>query len=124
MIRTQREWGGEWRLGDCVLVDFLLCTITFMASFRNNFQDRSSQAAFRTTFRVTGIYRKARTEQALKRVLEGFSVLVSDFTEVSRIFFLEFLHKKTFKSCENHQRSFNKYCFACFFLCNLVTLSL
>jgi hypothetical protein len=38
-------------------VDFLQCT--FMVGFRNNFQDH--QAAFETTFRVTGRYRKAGT---------------------------------------------------------------
>jgi hypothetical protein len=42
---------------------------------------------------------------------EGFLQLVNDFTEASRNFNLGFLHKKTAKICENHQRSFKKYCF-------------
>ncbi len=43
--------------------------------------------------------------------LEGFSQLVCDFIEASRNFILHFLHKKTAKNCENHQRSLKKYCF-------------
>jgi hypothetical protein len=45
-------------------------------------------------------------EQASWRVLlERFSQLVSDFIDASRNFILKFLHKKTAKNCENHQRS-------------------
>jgi hypothetical protein len=39
-------------------------------------------------------------------LLEGFSQLVSDFMETSRNFILDFLHKKTDKNCESHERSF------------------
>jgi hypothetical protein len=47
-----------------------------------------------------------KPEQALcKGLLEVFSQLVS------RNFKLDFLYKKTAKNCENHQRSFKKYCF-------------
>ncbi len=53
-----------------------------------------------------------KPKQALWRgLLEGISQLVSDFIEASRNFILNFLHKKTTENCENHKRSFKKYCF-------------
>jgi len=61
-----------------------------------------SQAAFGTTFRVAGCYRKAG-----KRIQQ----LVSDFVEASRKFILDFLHKMTPKNFENHQHTFEKYYF-------------
>ncbi len=81
---------------------------TFIASFRNNFQDHrrvtvqllETQAAIR------------KPEQALWRgLLVGISQIVSDFIEASRNFDSVFLHKKTTKNYENHQRPFKKYCF-------------
>jgi hypothetical protein len=47
-------------------------------------------------------------------LLGGFSSLVSDFshfTEASRNFLLDFLHKKTGENFENNQRLSKKYCF-------------
>jgi hypothetical protein len=48
-------------------------------------QSSGPQAAFGTTFKVTGEYWKAGTS-SLKRVTGGFSKLVSDFIEASRSF--------------------------------------
>ncbi len=53
-----------------------------------------------------------KPEQAVWReLLEEFSQLVSDFIEASRNLIWAFLHKKTEKRCENHQRSHKKYCY-------------
>jgi hypothetical protein len=67
-----------------------------------------SKAGFGTTFKGTASYQKAGT-RSLKRVT-GISQLVNDFIE-SRNFILDFLDKKTTENCENHKRSFKKYCF-------------
>jgi hypothetical protein len=64
-----------------------------------------SQAAFGTTFRVTGGYRKAETS-FLNRVPEGFLQLVCDFIEASRNIIIDLLHKKRAKNSENHQGLF------------------
>jgi hypothetical protein len=73
------------------LVDFF----TFIDGFRNNFS--GSQAGFEKTFRDVGGYQKAGTN-SLKRVTgKRISQIVSDFTEASRSFILDFLHKKTTK---------------------------
>jgi hypothetical protein len=69
-----------------------------------------SWPVLRTTFRVTGGYKKAGTSSP-KGLLEGFSQLVSNFTDASTNFFLDFLHKKTAKNSENHKRSFKKIFF-------------
>ncbi len=56
-------------------------------------------------------YQKAGTS-SLERVTGiGISQLVSDFIEANRNFNLDFLYKKTTNNCENHKRSFKKYCF-------------
>ena len=75
-------------------------------------QFSGSQAGYGTTTvpRDTGGYQKAGTN-SLNRVTGRNSQLVSDFIEASRNFDLDFLHKKTTKNYENHQRSFKKYCF-------------
>jgi hypothetical protein len=63
--------------------------------------------AFRSTFTVTGGYRKTGTS-FLDRVT---AVTGRIFTEGGRNLILDFLHKKTAKNCENHQSSKNKYRF-------------
>jgi hypothetical protein len=55
-------------------------------------QFSGSQAAFGTTFRVTGEYWKAGTS-SIQRVTGGFSKFVSDFIEASKSF-SRFLHKR------------------------------
>jgi hypothetical protein len=67
-------------------------------------QCSGSQAAFQTTFRITGGYRKARTS-FLTGLLEGFSQLVSDFIEASKNIILAFLPNKTAKNCDSHDPS-------------------
>ncbi len=53
-----------------------------------------------------------KPKQALwSGLLEGISQLVSDFIEASRNCILDLLHKKTTENCENHKRSFKKFCF-------------
>jgi hypothetical protein len=70
--------------------DFFQCT--FIAGFQNNFQDHR---------RVTE--QLLETQAAIESSLK--SVTRRNFT----IFY--FLSKKTTKNCENHRRSFKKYCF-------------
>jgi hypothetical protein len=83
-------------------------------------QFSGSQAGYGTTFRSTGGYQKAGTS-SLRGLLEGSLQLVSDFIGARRNIDLDFLHKKTTKKFENHQRSFN---FRTFKNINLVTLTL
>jgi hypothetical protein len=65
-----------------------------MLFFLSRLYGMESQAGFGTTFKAQADIRKP--EQALGRgLLEGISQLVSDFIEASRIFILDFLHKKT-----------------------------
>ncbi len=68
------------------LVNFVQCT--FIASFRNNFQDH--RRVTEQLLETQAVIRKP--EQG---ILELISQLVSDFIEVSRTFNLDFLHKKT-----------------------------
>jgi len=52
------------------------------------------------------------TEKTLWRgLLKGFSQFVSNFIEAGRNLILDLLYKKTANNCENHHRSFKKYCF-------------
>ncbi len=57
-----------------------------------------------------GSYQKSGTS-SLKRVTERNFPICKWFLEASRNFILDFLHKKTTENCENHKRSFKKYCF-------------
>jgi hypothetical protein len=57
-----------------------------------------SQAAFRTTFSVTGDYLKAGTS-----FLKVFG-FINDFKEASRNLIFDFLHRKAAKYCKNYQR--------------------
>jgi hypothetical protein len=66
-------------------------------------QFSESQAAFGTTFRVTGGNLKSGTS-FLKRVTGMISEIVSNFNEASININFSFLHKKGAKYCKNHQR--------------------
>jgi len=61
-----------------------------------------SQAAYGTTFTVTGGYQKVGTSFLKRANMEGFSQLVSDIIEVSRNFIFEFLHKTTAKNVKTN----------------------
>jgi hypothetical protein len=76
-------------------------------SHGDNVQD---EAAFGRTLESQAAIRN-REEDSCRGLLEGFSKLVSDLMEASRNFILDFLHMKTIKYCEYHQRSYKKYCF-------------
>jgi hypothetical protein len=88
------------------LVNFFQCT--FIASFRNNFQDHSRDTE--QFLETKGGYQKAGTS-SLKGVTGVISQLVSDFIEASRNIIFDFLYKKATKNYENHKRSFKKYSF-------------
>jgi hypothetical protein len=94
------------------LLSFALIGQLFLVYIHSRLSEQfsESQAGFGTTFKGTGGYQKAGTN-SMKRLLEGISQLGSDFIEASRNFILDFLHKKTTENCENHNRSFKKYCF-------------
>ncbi len=73
--------------------------------FRNKIL--GSQAAFGTTFRVTGSYQKDGTS-SLKRVTGSIFQLVSDFIEIGRNFLLDFFTKrqpKIVKTISAHSKS-------------------
>jgi hypothetical protein len=61
-----------------------------------------SQAAFGTTFRVTGGYRKAGTS-FMKRVTGRIFTKV--LKRINQKLYLDFLHKEAAKNCKNYQRS-------------------
>jgi hypothetical protein len=63
-------------------------------------QFSGSQAAFETTFKITGDYRKAG-KSFLKKLLGRISQLVIEVIEANRNFGLYVFHKKTAKSCKN-----------------------
>ncbi len=68
--------------------------------------------AFWTTVKVTDRNQKSR-KSYLKAVTGRIFIITvaSTLIKVSRNIFLDFLHKKSAINCENHQRSFKKYCF-------------
>ncbi len=70
-------------------------------------QFSGSQAAFETTF--LSHMRLSESRIMLPELGHWFFTEVN-FIEASKSFSLNFLHKKTAKSCENHQSSFKKYC--------------
>ena len=85
------------------LVNFFWCT--FIAGFRNNFQNH--RRVSEQLLKAQAVIREPE-KSSLKRVTGR---KVSNFIEASRNFILDFLYKKTTKNCENHKSSFEKYCF-------------
>ncbi len=69
---------------------------TFMAGFRNKFQSHRRPSESRNKLHEEGYWKY---------------FLLKFLIESTRHFILDFLHKKTAKSCKNHQRSNKKYCF-------------
>ncbi len=100
--RCIRISGPAFRVSHCTsflclsLVDFLQCT----CHGRLSEQFSGSQAAFGTTFRVTGGYRKARTT-FLKRVTWIIFTSSKLFYRSKRKLYLDFLDKKAVKNFEN-----------------------
>ncbi len=66
-----------------------------------------SQAAFRTTFGVTGGFLKARTS-FVKRVTKRSFRISQKFPRSKQELYLNFLPKEAEKYCENHQLSYTK----------------
>ncbi len=79
-----------------------------------------SQAAIGMTFRVAGNYRKAGKAPWILDTGRIFTIS-KYFIEVSRNFILDFLHKKTAKNGENHQRAFKGSEFAGIRPCNFIS---
>ncbi len=69
-------------------------------------QFSGSQAAFRTIFRVTGVYFKTETSFLTEVNGRIFTIsTVIDFKETRINFILDVHHKKTAKKCKNRQSS-------------------
>jgi hypothetical protein len=74
-----------------------------MAGFWNNFQDHRQLS--KQLLESQAAIGKPETS-FLESVTGRISTIVFDFIEPSSNFILDFLHKKTAKNLENHQRSF------------------